>query len=182
MNNFFMQFDYWDIKTDIELSREWSMPNKWTFQMKPIYNFIIDSINNNDVTTILLPYAGMTRFPHNKLYTYIDINPEMPQPCHYGDAVDVLESFINDGKTFDMAIVDPPFTEFQRLRTYRNKKRSNITVIKDQIKELGVNRVITCGFNSNGMGKSRGFKKERLIIVATGGNHNDFLILEESRI
>ncbi len=43
-------------------------------------------------------------------------------------------------------------------------------------------RVISCGFDSTGMSKSRGFIKTKILLVNHGGDHNDSIILVEDRI
>ncbi len=56
--------------------------------------------------------------------------------------------------------------------------------MKDQMaiitKPNGV--VISFGWNSNGMGLSRGFEIEKILIVAHGGPHNDTIVMKERRV
>ena len=49
-----------------------------------------------------------------------------------------------------------------------------------RISKLG-SVVMSFGWNSNGMGKSRGFSQEEILIVAHGGNHNDTIVTVERK-
>jgi hypothetical protein len=42
--------------------------------------------------------------------------------------------------------------------------------------------VVCCGWNSNGLGKGRGFAMERLLVVAHGGSKNDTLVTVERKV
>ena len=42
--------------------------------------------------------------------------------------------------------------------------------------------VVSCGWNSNGIGKNLGFDIEEILLVAHGGNHNDTIITVERKI
>lgn len=39
-----------------------------------------------------------------------------------------------------------------------------------------------CGWNSNGLGKGRGFELDELLIVAHGGSKNDTIVTVEEKI
>ena len=41
---------------------------------------------------------------------------------------------------------------------------------------------ISFGWNSNGMGKNRGFEIVEILLVAHGGHHNDTIVTVEKRI
>jgi hypothetical protein len=42
--------------------------------------------------------------------------------------------------------------------------------------------VLCFGWNSNGVGKTRGFKLEEILLVAHGGHHNDTICTAERKI
>jgi len=156
----------------------WAMPDKCTFNIKPIKEFILKEIVRHK--RILIPFAGWTRF-HKPGITYIDIESNRPKPYIQGDCLEILGKI---KQKYDLIILDPPFTYFQAVRTYHNKKLQEISIIKNLcdrlLKPRGV--IIHCGYNTTGMGKKRGYKKTDLLIVNTGGSHNDFLILKERKI
>ena len=41
---------------------------------------------------------------------------------------------------------------------------------------------ISCGWNTNGVGKTRGFRMIEILIVPHGGGHNDTLVTVEEKI
>ena len=43
-------------------------------------------------------------------------------------------------------------------------------------------KAICFGWNSNGLGKKRGFKMIRILLVAHGGSHNDTIVTVEEKI
>jgi len=165
----------------VKIIYEWSMPNKETFQMKPIFDFIMKEMVKHD--TILIPFAGWKRF-NRKGITYIDILPNLPKPYILGDNKIVMQNLIKKRKKYSLIISDPPYSLFQAVHTYNNQKMQDISYIRnlynDLIQEGGI--IISCGFNSTGMSKKRGFEKKEILIVNCGGSHNDFLILKEKKI
>ena len=131
---------------------------------------------------ILIPFAGEYRFPKmGKQWTYIDIEPDKPQPYLQGNTLDLLPTLTDK---FDLIISDPPYSFFQAHTTYKNKDLISMTAIKEEYNRLlvGGGQIIHFGFNSTGMGKIRGFEKMELCIVNQGGNHNDILILREQKL
>ena len=156
------------------------MPNKWTFQIPFINGYLRGSCLNKKS---LFPFAGKTRIYVPGEQTYIDIDPKM-YPDIVGDAVIELDLLVTNGLKYDVIVLDPPFTMLQAHRTYKNNKLVEMTHIKNICVNLIENEgtIITFGFNSTGMSKSRGFKKEELHIFNHGGYHNDTLMLVESKI
>ena len=43
-------------------------------------------------------------------------------------------------------------------------------------------KVICCGWNTTGMGKSRGFRMDRILLVPHGGQRNDTIVTVETKI
>lgn len=60
--------------------------------------------------------------------------------------------------------------------SYWSKQKNEIARI---IKPNGL--CISCGWNSNGIGKTRGFEIIEILLVAHGGNHNDTIITVERK-
>ena len=157
---------------------KWCMPDKWTFNMKPVLTFIERELFKHK--KVLIPFAGMKRWVTHTGITYIDIEADRPEPCIVGDCLDILPMLT---EKYDLIILDPPFSFFQAVHSYQNVKMQDITRIKQLCDGLlttnGV--MIHCGFNSTGMGKKYGYVKEKLLLVNTGGSHNDFIILQERK-
>jgi len=158
---------------------EWAMGNIWTFQIKPIKKWLLNILSRNDINSGLFPYAGKTRIPTGYLEDiaiYIDIDETSPQPCIYGDCIDILSNPAYNLLGFDCVIIDPPYTEHQANIYYNGNKRTRISLLKDIIvQHHSPKHVIIFGYNTTGMGKKRGYTKKEILIVNLGGNHNDIL-------
>jgi hypothetical protein len=133
----------------------------------------------------LVPFGGLTRFPtkEGREVVYIDLNPKLPKPYILGDAFEIMQEMIKNGERWDGLILDPPYTYYQTVRTYGMKRVQEITQLRTLTERL-VNEdgwVITLGYNSTGMGESRGWTKQEIMIVNLGGSHNDIIITVEMR-
>ena len=104
------------------------------------------------------------------------------------DALKFMEPYqINSVKSI---VLDPPYSDHQLIEMYKKAGGFSITgnpaywaKIKDRAGEIiepnGL--VITCGWNTNGLGTKRGFTREKLLIVAHGAQRNDTLVLLERK-
>jgi len=106
-----------------------------------------------------------------------DIDPNT-RSVYNMDALDFIELF--DFDWFDMAIMDPPFSNRQDNEVYGNNNLyTNPRKIRDIELALG-NRVrsngcvIKFGYNSNF--SHRGFELDRIMLVRYGGSINDMII------
>jgi len=160
------------------LSRVWSMPNKRTFQIKPIKELLERYVNYE---TWLDPFARNSNFCHCSN----DINVKTKAWKHL-DALEFLDMFGNaEGVLFD-----PPYSPTQMKESYKNAglttteqlmQSSFYSKIKNKIAVIKPDTVISFGWNSNGMGKGRGYAIEEILLVAHGGNHNDTICMVEVR-
>ena len=150
----------------MRIYREWSMPNKKTFTIKPIKELlerVMPAYQNSDICLDPFP------FEYSKDAT--DYLNEKQDDCYYN------------------AVFDPPYSPRQLKEVYKGKgeydtKASTWSNWKDllskKIKKGGI--VISFGWSSQGMGKNRGFKIEEILLVAHGGNHNDTICVVERKI
>ena len=106
------------------------------------------------------------------------------------DATEFLKML--DNNSADVVLWDPPYSPRQIMECY---KKFNMTVNmqttqasywskqKEQIARIvkpnGI--VITCGWNSGGIGKKYGFKIIEILLVAHGGWHNDTIVTVERK-
>ena len=92
----------------------------------------------------------------------------------------------------DMVLYDPPYSARQVSECYRKMghtvnmqttQNSYWRKHKEQIRRIvkpnGL--VISCGWNSGGIGKKYGFEPLHIRLVAHGGNHNDTIVVVERR-
>ena len=164
----------------IRIERIWSMPNKNTFDVKPIHDLIVDEMTEG---TWIDPFAN-----RNKLADITnDLNPEFDTDYHL-DALDFMKLF--GDASVDGVLYDPPYSPRQVSECYNNvgynvtwdttkasfwgnHKREISRIVK-----VG-GKVITFGWNSGGIGNKYGFEITRILIVPHGGWHNDTICTVE---
>lgn len=125
-------------------------------------------------------FGGVTRLRGDIVYN--DINPELPAD-YRRDAYD-LAVWSDSQSRFDTVVFDPPYSAFQAVQTYGSKRAQRVTHARDVVEYVlkPGGRVLSFGFNTTGMGKTRGYEKEHILIVNCGGSHNDYLCLSERHV
>ena len=157
------------------------MPNRNTFTIVPIVDLLGKYIHGTSID----PFANESKVAD--ITNDIDEQYETDYNMH---ALDFLELF--DDKSIDTVILDPPYSPTQISVVYKKLKHSLSASdteqkfygsIKDESRRIltddGV--VISFGWNTNGMGKTRGFSVVEILIVYHGGNHNDTLVTVEKK-
>lgn len=165
------------------IERYWAMPNKNTFSIKPIYE-LIERYKTDGL--IIDPFANSSKIAHitNDLDTQYDTDYHM-------DAEKFLQMFTDE--SVDMVLYDPPYSARQVSECY---KKMNLSVNmqttqssywrkqKEQIKRIvkpnGI--VISCGWQSGGIGKKYNFLPLHIRLIAHGGNHNDTIVVVERKM
>lgn len=168
------------INTNISIERVWAMPNKNTFDIKPIHELIVEELTDG---LWIDPFANK-----NKLATVTnDLSQEFDTDYHM-DALDFMKMF--ESNSVDGVLYDPPYSPRQVSECYNNvgynvtwdttkasfwgnHKREISRIVK-----LG-GKVITFGWNSGGIGYKYGFEIERVLLVPHGGWHNDTICTVE---
>lgn len=163
------------------------MPSADTFSVKPIGAFVQRYLARSSVS--------VDPFSRNKRWaTYTnDLNPRTAAEYHM-DAVTFMESLAPAvAGTVDLAILDPPYSPRQISESYKAagktagmKDTQNAALykrVRDALMPLLAPSatVLSFGWNSGGMGKSRGFEQIELLLVCHGGAHNDTICLAEQR-
>lgn len=167
----------------IKISRRWSMPNKNTFDIKPIkeliHRHLVDGL-------VIDPFANK-----NKIATITnDLDTQFDTDYHM-DALDFLKLF--EDNSVDMVLYDPPYSPRQVSECYKklgrtvNMQTTQASYWSNQKKEIGriVKKdgiVITCGWNSGGIGKKYGFEIVEILLVPHGGWHNDTIVVVERKV
>ena len=167
----------------MKIERIWAMPNKNTFEIKPIKKLLEEEMTDG---LWIDPFANK-----NKLATITnDLNPDFDTDYHL-DALDFLRLF--DSNSVDDVLYDPPFSPRQVSECYKNfgynvtwdtTKASFWSNHKKEIArilKLG-GKVISFGWNSGGIGKELGFEITRILLVPHGGWHNDTICTVEIKI
>ena len=136
------------------------MPNKRTFQIKPIADLIKEEIQ------------------------YSPGSPLDPFPFEYKeDATEYLKKELHR----PYGLFDPPYSPRQLKECYKgmgeyDTKSSTWSKWKDLMAEKVYKKCISFGWNSGGLGKSRGFEITRILLVAHGGMHNDTICTVEEKM
>lgn len=146
----------------MQINRKWCMPNKNTFDIKPIKE-VIDKYMVEGV--IIDPFANK-----NKIATITNDLDEQYDTNYHMDATDFLKMF--EDNSVDMVLYDPPYSPRQVSECYKNlgktvnMQTTQASYWSNQKKEIGRilkpnGIVITCGWNSGGIGKNMVWKFKR---------------------
>lgn len=168
---------------EIRIERKWAMPSMHTFTIRPIAELLSRYVG--DGVGWLDPFAG-----ENSPAEYTnDHNPEKPTKYHL-EAIDFVKELST--QKFNGALFDPPYSYRQVSEHYKvlGKKATQLDTstnfynrvlnpLANVIKDGGY--CISFGWNSNGMGKNRGFEIVEILLVAHGGHHNDTIVTVERK-
>lgn len=166
----------------MKIERVWAMPNSKTFSIKPIEQII----KKYAFGKIIDPFAN-----NSKIATITnDIDREYDTDYHL-DALEFLKLF--DDNSVDTVLYDPPYSPrqvsecYKKLKMTVNMNTTQSSYWSKQKKEIGriVKKngiVITCSWNSGGIGKKYGFEIVEILLVSHGGWHNDTIVTIEKKI
>lgn len=168
----------------ININRVWAMPNKWTFQIKPIAELLARYVG--DGKGWVDPFAGMT----SPAEFTNDLNINSPAKSHL-DAFDYVDTL--DGSWFSGCIFDPPYSlsavaMFYKGVGLKSRLGEDPTATFKKVKDVIGSKIypsgyaISFGWNSNGFGKKRGFEIIEILLIAHGGGHNDTIITVEQKL
>lgn len=166
------------------INRIWAMPNSKTFTIKPIKELLNRYITDGMV--VVDPFANESKFGT----ITNDLNPKFDTNYHL-DALDFLKQ-INDNCA-DIVLYDPPYSPRQIKECYggigitvtaddtkASWRAKHLDEIKRVLKPNGI--CISFGWNTNGVGKKRGFEIIEILIVPHGGSKNDTLCTVERKV
>lgn len=153
------------------------MPNSNTFEINPIKKLI----DKYTYGLIIDPFANK-----NKLASITNDLDEQYNTDFHMDALDFLKTFTDN--SVDCVLYDPPYSPRQVSECYKKLGKSvNMETTqasywskqKEQIGRIVKNNgiVITCGWNSGGIGKKYGFQIIEILLVAHGGGTMTQLLL-----
>lgn len=177
--------------------RVWAMPSPQTFSVMPIKTLVEGWLSKT-------PGVSFDPFARDAMYaTYRnDINPATAAQYHM-DAYEFLLHMEEQGHKPALVLFDPPYSPRQAADCYaaagvdpkeldavRKRKGNawqrtkNWSEEKDAIARMqypgGV--VLSFGWDSNGMGKKRGYQIEEILLVCHGACHNDTICTVERHL
>jgi hypothetical protein len=166
------------------VERVWAMPSRWTFTILPIRKML------NRVVGVGSGWADPFAGENSPAEYTNDLNPNRPTQ-HHMQALDFLKMFETESLTG--VLFDPPYSPRQIKECYDEIGLSLSQVetqatfwsaCKDEIQRVvkpgGL--VVSFGWNSQGMGMSRGYSLREVLLVAHGGMHNDTIVTLEQKI
>ena len=149
-------------------------PKKYTFE-QPMLKLWTESWCKGKVLNL---FAGYTKLHCNEYR--VDIDP-LTKPDYCGDAYTFITT---TDLMFDTVVFDPPYNLRKSREKYQGRYIGNITKIKNElprIMNIGA-YIIHFGYDSVGMGKTRGFKKIAVCLVCHNGDHDDTICLVEQKV
>lgn len=171
------------MKNELIINKKWAMPNKNTFDIKPIKDLITRYTEKTPIGITIDPFANK-----NKIANITnDLDPSFNTDFNL-DSLVFLKQFKDS--SVDLVLFDPPYSPRQVSECYKklgktvNMETTQSSFWGNMKKEIGRitksgSIVISFGWNSGGMGKSNGFEQIEILLVAHGGNHNDTIITVE---
>ena len=163
------------------------MPNKKTFDVLPISELLNGYVDPYKI--VVDPFSGGSTWGSIRN----DLNPKIPAHYHK-NALEFLLMIEASGKRVDVVLFDPPYSPRQIKEVYEEigldvfqqdtqlpgRWSAEKDVVARILKDSGF--FIQFGWNSTGLGKKRGFKIQRILLVNHGAGHNDTICIVESRI
>ena len=145
----------------ISFERFWCMPSHKTFSIKPIKKLIEKEIGTEFIDPFPFPYKD--------------------------DAIEYLKKIPTNSEKY--CVFDPPYSQRQLKEMYSNNGLSlnhpmNNSYWANCKKEISRiirknGKVISFGWNSNGIGKKYGFDIKKIVLIAHGSQHNDTIATVE---
>lgn len=172
---------------NIIFNRKWAMPNKDTFSVKPIGDFVKRYLEGTKYS--------VDPFARNNCWTTHrnDLNPNTLAQWHM-EAEQFLIEMQREGTKFDVGIFDPPYSPRQLVECYGNigkkatTKDTQIALmfknVRNALDKVMVSNgiVLSFGWNSVGMGKKRNYELIEILLVCHGGGHSDTICIAEKKL
>lgn len=166
----------------MKIKREWAMPNKWTFKIKPIKELLNRYVGNGGGWVD--PYSGR----HSPAETKNDLIEDAEFNM---DALDFLKT--RGDSEFSGILLDPPYSLRQVSEHYKkagvkitgwHTSAGYTSALKNEASRvLKTGGLCICfGWNSMGLGLNRGFKLCEILIIPHGGRHNDTIVTVERKV
>ena len=149
-------------------------PKRYTFEQPKLKLWVEERCKGK----VLNLFAGKVKLDIDEVR--VDIDEQMTAD-YYCD----VRKFIQKTKMkFDTVILDPPYTWRKAKVKYKGNFIGQYPQLKNELIRIlrPKARVISLGWDSVGMSKSRGFKKIAVCLVCHNGDHRDTIGLMEQKI
>ena len=155
-------------------------PRRYTFETIHVANWIRNKTQKGNVLNLFSGKSCLYDYIHEIKETRVDIN-EKVNPDYLMDANNFLDLAIKEEFKYNTIILDPPYTYRKSMEKYEGRSISNFQRVKEKIPQIILpnGNVITCGYHSVVMGKSRGFEVKDILLISHGGAHHDTIITNE---
>lgn len=165
------------VATELRIERVWEMPNLYTFKMRCVAALLAEEM------------AGTWADPFSGKYSPAQVTNDCDLPAMFNmDGLEFLRSRTDE--EFDGVLFDPPYSTEQALRFYkprhggtagREEYRARCKDDLARVIRVG-GKCISFGWESNGLGKGRGFEHTRILLIAHGACHNDTIVTVETKL
>jgi hypothetical protein len=161
------------------LERVWEMPNRYTFRMKAVSALLAREMTG----TWGDPFCGR----YSPAFLKNDADQRNEANFHL-DGLDFLKSL--DDASLDGVLFDPPYSTEQALRKYKPKHDGTAgraeywARCKDEISRVvrPGGKAICFGWDSTGMGKTRHFELQHVLVICHGACHHDTIVTVETKM
>lgn len=172
----------------MKIERIWAMPNSETFKIIPIKKLIERYLKTNKGVWVD-PFVRNSIFKDQCKFTN-DLNEDI-EATHNLEALKFLRKLKSN--CADVVLFDPPYSPRQIKECYNNigikvqqsdTQASFYSDKKNEIKRITKKGglVISFGWNSMGIGKTRGFEMIEILLVPHGGAKNDTIVTIERKL
>lgn len=174
------------VTSELVFSRFFAMPNSETFSIGPIRDFVKRHLQYSKLSADLFARNSRIATLTN------DLNPQTAADYHM-DVVEFLKMLKADEIRPDLVLFDPPYSPRQVKDCYQSigittskedcQRPTGWTTERDLINEIIApgGTVLSFGWSTAGMGVSRGFSLNEVLLVFHGGGHNDTICIAETK-
>jgi hypothetical protein len=144
-------------------------PAAYTFDMPKVMNWLRKRL----VGRVLNVFAGKNKLPGA-------VNCDIDQALMPDFIIDAMElDFWFEPRSFDTAVIDPPYSMHQANVNYNGNSCHEITVVRDHLRKIVTKRLIWFGWT---IPATPGFVKKEILLVGHGGSHNATICTVEDRL
>jgi hypothetical protein len=151
-------------------------PKRYTFEQPKLKKWVECYCKGK----VLNLFAGKVKLDVDE--TRVDIDNLMPS-YYCCDAYEFTQFAKNSGLKYDTIVFDSPYNLRKSREKYGGRYIGKVTKIKNELADVlnPKGRIISLGYDTVGMSKSRGFRKIAICVICHNGDHNDTLCVVEEK-